>query len=129
MTAYPCDVPDEQTLAARRRYRIGLIIDTLGGTSALQDADGGLEEALERADRYLLIERRWTGDRGYWITGARSADEATSFHLGQEGAEAWELIGLVDVVTGQRWNGTPVIKWTRADPAAFPPFALGSALP
>ena len=33
-------------------------------------------------------------------------------HLGQEYAEEWELIGAVDLDTGARFDGRPVMVWT-----------------
>lgn len=101
----------DSTANRERRNRLTFIIDELTEVGHLQDGDGGVD-AIDLDLRFLVIERNWRYGRGYWLTSAVDLAMAGAGHLGQEYAEEWELIGAVDLDTGARFDGRPVMVWT-----------------
>jgi hypothetical protein len=99
---------EDDRIAARVKARDQVVAE-IGGPDALQD--GGADELTATPNRFCLVERNYRYGRGYWVTTWDTADLAGRYVTGQEYAEDWETIILVDLDTGDRYEASLTLTW------------------
>ncbi len=97
--------------AASREERVRLLAERFGL------ADGLSIEELEDPARYLLVEES-RHDGGLWLSDAASAAEAAAIHDRNECAEDFEVVGLVDLDTGEVAAPVAMVTSFVEDPVA-----------
>lgn len=75
-----------------------------------KDVIDDLRRALDNGNgAYLLVEQNERG--GYWLSIHHDPDDAADYHNGDEYAEEWTVVALVDLRTGKRYTASTVIVW------------------
>jgi hypothetical protein len=70
-------------------------------------------------DRWLLIERNVGGSTPpHWVTSHESQNAAGHYHTHQEYARDWEIVELIDLDTGDRFEEDDVVvTFARVEPS------------
>lgn len=107
------DTTTDSTALARTERREHVMRDY--GCEPGDDADG--TTGAGAPDRFLLIEKNVGGSTPpYYFTDHESPDHAGSYHVSQEYFGDWEVVTLVDLLSGQTYDAERVgIAWTRGE--------------
>ena len=76
------------------------------GWEVAEDADDDLPFVLIEASIY---------DGGHWLTRWVSLDAAADYHDGQEYPDDWDIVEVVDLSTGDRYQATTRTIFTEHD--------------
>ena len=99
-------------MSADHRLRAAELIERYPLQDPAQFADAAAE--LAAAGRFVLVELAHRHDGRHWLSGHASPDDAARYHDGQEYAEDWLILTLVDLDTGDRYSAETRTAFTRA---------------
>jgi hypothetical protein len=98
-------------LTEARKRRVAELV----AAHPLQDPAQFRDVATELADagRYLLVEVAHRHDGRHWMSGHDSPEAAARYHDGQEYADDWKIVTVVDLDTGEAFADEPCTRFTR----------------
>ena len=98
----------------RRREHVQAIADRFDADPVSVEA--ALGDGLDNV-RYALVEQATTIAATTWLSVYATRRAAADYHLGQDDAQDWRIVRLVDLDTGAEVDGALQVAWK---PALWP---------
>lgn len=92
----------ESSVASRRAQRWAEIEREEHFGEHLADPGQFGSEGFVPTERFVLVEQTARGSNAVWVSQHSSPEEAARYH--DEGEGCWEIAGLFDLDTGQRYE-------------------------